>query len=284
VQRSELDAEHVLQVPPAVPHADVDCGSHTLPLQQPVGHEEALHTQAPPTQACPIAHWLLGPQPQLPPAHESARPAAQPMHVAPPVPHCVVEGTTHVVPLQHPSGHELASHTQAPPTHSWPLPQGAPVPHLQAPAEEHPSDFSASHEMQALPPTPQAVIERGLQLGPEQHPVAQFMAQPEHVPLLQVSPDGQLAHALPPLPHWVSPLPASHTLPLQHPVHEVRSHTQLPLRQRCPVPHAAPEPHWHTPPVEQLSETWLSHGAHATPGAPQAKVDSDVQVFPAQHP
>ena len=82
----------------------------------------------------------------------------------------------------------------------------------------------------------------------------------------------------------MSALPVWQTLPLQHPGHDVWSHTQLPLRQRWPVPHAAPEPHWHTPPVEQLSATWLSHGAQATPGAPQAKVDSDVHVLPAQHP
>jgi hypothetical protein len=220
-QRSEFADAQVLHAPPPVPQADVDCGSHTLPLQQPVGHDVALHTQLPPTQACPMAHCWPEPQLQLPPAQESARPDAQPMHVAPLPPHWVVVGIVHVVPAQHPLGHEVALHTQAPLTHSWPAPHGAPVPQAHAPAVEQVSDLE-SHETHALPPVPHALIPRELQLGPEQHPVGQLFAQPEHVPFaLHVSPLGQLAHELPPLPHWLSALPASQTLPLQHPVHDV---------------------------------------------------------------
>jgi len=37
--------------------------------------------------------------------------------------------TTHVLPLQHPLGHELASHLQTPPMHTWPL-LAQPPPHV----------------------------------------------------------------------------------------------------------------------------------------------------------
>lgn len=48
---SESEGEQVLHEPPPVPHAPVDCGSQTLPLQQPLGHEVELQTQLPLTHA-----------------------------------------------------------------------------------------------------------------------------------------------------------------------------------------------------------------------------------------
>lgn len=124
------------------------------------------------------------------------------MQVAPGIPHCDADGVMHVAPLQHPLGHEVALQTQVPPTHCWPAEQGWPEPHVQAPVLEQPSAVVGSHATHALPPLPQAVSDRGLQLGPEQHPLAHVIAHPEHRPSpWQVSFAGQLAHALPPLPH-----------------------------------------------------------------------------------
>ncbi len=61
---------HALHAAPPVPHCELDSlpyGTHVLPLQQPFGHELALHT-----------HWPLPPQ---------ACPLAQPAQLAPAVPH-----------------------------------------------------------------------------------------------------------------------------------------------------------------------------------------------------
>jgi hypothetical protein len=72
-------APHVWQVPPAKPQLVSVCVSHTAPLQQPSGHELALHRQVPPTHTWPCAHWLpVLPQVQLPLLHVSARVRLQP--------------------------------------------------------------------------------------------------------------------------------------------------------------------------------------------------------------
>ena len=51
---------HCLHVPLAPPpHIAVvwlDTATHVVPLQQPVGHEVASHTQTPPEQRCPVPH------------------------------------------------------------------------------------------------------------------------------------------------------------------------------------------------------------------------------------
>jgi hypothetical protein len=51
---------HCLHVPLAPPpHIDVvwlATGTQVVPLQQPVGHDVASHTQAPPEQRCPVPH------------------------------------------------------------------------------------------------------------------------------------------------------------------------------------------------------------------------------------
>ena len=69
-----------------------------LPLQQPLGHDAASHTHAPAAlHAWPVVH-----APQL----------------APPVPHEPFDCepyASHTPPdVQHPMGHELASHWQTP--------------------------------------------------------------------------------------------------------------------------------------------------------------------------
>jgi hypothetical protein len=128
----------------------------------------------------------------------------------------------------------------------------------------HVSAIVVLHATQASPPNPHAASERELHVGPEQHPVAHVAAQPVQVPLEQLSPPGQLSHALPPLPHAPPVLPGSHVLPEQHPVgHEAPSQTHVPLRQRCPVTHALPPPHVHLPAAEHASALPVGHVAHA---------------------
>ncbi len=87
VQRSVVADGHVAHEPPPVPHALVACGSQTLPLQQPFGHDVALQAQVPPEHTCPIAHSWLDPHVQAPPEHASDRAVSHAMHVAPAVPH-----------------------------------------------------------------------------------------------------------------------------------------------------------------------------------------------------
>jgi hypothetical protein len=93
--------------------------SHRLPLQHPVAQDVALHTHAPPEQACPTPHSPLVPHEQEPPRQPSARPLAQGAQVAPFVPQISsVKVVTHVAPEQHPVAHDVALQTHPPPTHS----------------------------------------------------------------------------------------------------------------------------------------------------------------------
>jgi hypothetical protein len=58
-------------------------------------------------------------------------------------------------------------------------------------------------------------------------------------------------HPVPPLPHALSAVPTTHVPAVQHPPHEVVSHTQAPLAQRRPVPQlpvAQTPPHPSSPP------------------------------------
>jgi hypothetical protein len=91
---------------------------HVLPLQQPLGHDVASHTQPLPSHRCPLLHTE-----QLPP----------------PVPHAdVLWPFEHVVELtQQPLAHELGVHTHTPPElHVSPVPQAwqlaPPTPHVPA--------------------------------------------------------------------------------------------------------------------------------------------------------
>jgi hypothetical protein len=93
-----------------VPHAPFDWlakGVHIVPLQQPFGHEAALHTQVP---------WA-----------EQVWPVAQGAQAAPPTPQVGGLEVRHwPVESQQPFGHEVALHTQAPVAlHVRPVAQGA---------------------------------------------------------------------------------------------------------------------------------------------------------------
>jgi hypothetical protein len=78
---------HATQAMPAPPHwAAVLPGSQLLPLQQPLGHEAALHTHWPDTHRCPAPHAAPDPHWQPPEApHPSLVAASHPVQTqAPP--------------------------------------------------------------------------------------------------------------------------------------------------------------------------------------------------------
>jgi hypothetical protein len=54
-------------------------------------------------------------------------------------------------------------------------------------------------------------------------------------------------HIVPFWPHCMVFVFVMHTLPAQHPVHELASQTHWPIEQCCPAAHAAFMPHMHVP-------------------------------------
>jgi hypothetical protein len=142
---------------------------------------------------------------------------------------------------QQPVGQETESQTQLPLTQCWLTAHSLPTPQAQAPAFEQPSLLTGSHDMHAEPFRPHALTDRPLHVDPEQQPLGQLAAQPAQIPPAQegTAPAVQAWQFDPPLPHicafwaenaWHAPVPS------QHPSgHDLPSHTQVPLRQRCPV-------------------------------------------------
>jgi hypothetical protein len=90
---------HAAQAAPPAPHTDAVCeayGTHALPLQHPCGHDVASQT-----------HWPVAVLHSCVEAHAEQAAPAEPQ--TPLV--CDANGTQ-VAPLQHPFGHDAASHTQ----------------------------------------------------------------------------------------------------------------------------------------------------------------------------
>lgn len=88
MQRSAR-ASHGAHAAPAAPHEAAVCvayGTHVLPLQQPFGHELALHTHVPLEQVWPLPHGAPAPHRHWPDAHVFVDPEHGPQ-AAPPVPH-----------------------------------------------------------------------------------------------------------------------------------------------------------------------------------------------------
>jgi hypothetical protein len=143
-----------------------------LPLQQPL-QVLASHTHTPSEQRWPATHAIAPPQPQLPSIRQPSPrpPAVQSTHAAPIEPHAPVACGVHrpVVALQQPIGHELPSHTHAPPMQCCPLVHCAPVvPHWQVPEAEQLSASVALHITHCTPLVPQLPSERGMQVLPLQ--------------------------------------------------------------------------------------------------------------------
>jgi hypothetical protein len=173
---------HARHIEPIAPQLARDGVVHVVPEQQPIGHDVASHTQAPPLQRWPAPHTGPEPHAQLPFAHRSACVASQATQATPLVPHVAVAGVRHVLPEQQPLGHDVASHTHTPPLQRWPTAHIAPAPHAHAPALQR-SARTVSHATHAPPAVPHAAVLGVLHVDPEQHPPAQSAVHSGQVPL-----------------------------------------------------------------------------------------------------
>ena len=112
------------QVPPFTPHVEGLRCKQLPAWQQPSGQDVESHTHSPSMQRAPP--WQAGDPPQLhaPSAPQPSEPTPQARQTPPPGPQSLaVVAWTQVLPAQHPSGQELAVHTQEPFWHSSPPPQ-----------------------------------------------------------------------------------------------------------------------------------------------------------------
>jgi hypothetical protein len=199
-----------------------------------------------------------------------------------------------VVPEQHPSAHEVPSHTQVLPMQRWPSEQAGPVPHRQLPLAEQLS-LRASHTAQVDPASPQVASERVAHTAPWQQPLGQEVASQMHRPPTQRWPPAQAA----PVPHWQAPVllqrlallasqalqdapavphaasdGAVQTPPWQQPFgHEVASHMQAPFMHRCPVPQGGALPQRHSPSIEQVSALLVSQDVQEAAPVPHAETE-----------
>lgn len=161
-EQLSLRASQTAQVDPASPQVARERVAHTAPWQQPLGQEVASQMHRPPTQrwppaqAAPVPHWQT---PVL--LQRLALLTSQALQEAPAVPHAASDGDVQTPPVQHPFGHDVASHMQAPFMQRCPVPQGAALPQRHSPSIEQVSALSGSHEVQAAAPVPQADTERG---------------------------------------------------------------------------------------------------------------------------
>jgi hypothetical protein len=114
--------------------------------------------QLPPTQRLPAPHAGASPHWQTPLVEQpSAARGSQATHVPPPVPQVASELALQAPLAQQPFGQVVSSQTQLPLMHLVPGPQGASLPHRQAP--DWASQVSAaevSHAAHAAPPLPHA--------------------------------------------------------------------------------------------------------------------------------
>ena len=110
--------------------------------------------------SCPVVHAGCSPHWQTPLSEqESATLELQKIHAFPLMPQVDVDRPVHTPSAQQPSGHEVASHMQAPSTQCCPVPQDAPSPHMHTPLPEQVSALVVLHFLQAAPPVPQVAME-----------------------------------------------------------------------------------------------------------------------------
>jgi len=173
------------QALPAPPHwvLLVPIWQTSLLSQQPFGQLVALQTHEPFTQARPEPHWRCVPHMQWPVAlQESDCVRLHVVHAPPPTPHVAWDCVLQVVPLQHPPGHEVASHWHDPFLHSWPAPQAVFPPQLHVPPV-HPSASCVLHVVHAPPPPPHPGKAGMLHaLLASQHPVGHEVESHTHDP------------------------------------------------------------------------------------------------------
>lgn len=144
----------------------------TVAVQQPFAQVLESHKHWPPEQCWPAPQAAPLPHLQVPLAQLSAFPAAQATQAFPAGAQALTDSVVQTLPLQHPVGHEVASHTHWFPLQRWPAPQVAPLPQPHTPLGSQRSAFCASQVTQAPPSTPHEVeLGVGLQVVPMQQPV-----------------------------------------------------------------------------------------------------------------
>jgi hypothetical protein len=158
LQLSLTIGSHAEHCTPPVPQASAVPVMQTLLAQQPLGQVAGVQagaTQAPPTHCWPPPQAGLAPHLQAPAAQVSAVFESHIAQTEPPVPHMPSDGVfMQVSPEQQPLAHDVASQTQAPPTHRVPAPHAGPVPQAQLPPAQV-SEIAGSHAAQASPGAPQ---------------------------------------------------------------------------------------------------------------------------------
>ncbi len=214
VHESAVVWSQMAQAPPPLPQvASVDC-SHALPLQQPFGHELAVHWQLPFRHCWPAGQAGPPPQVQVPIVHASVAVESHAMQVEPPPPQLVKEDVVHTPLAQQPLVHVVGSHIGAASPASPPLLLPASPPLLLPASPPLPLPLSApplllpeeSPIVASVPPELSPVVASML---PELLPLSTPLLLPELLPL-------STPLLLPePLP---LPLPLPELLPLPEPL------------------------------------------------------------------
>lgn len=179
----------------------------------------------------------------------SAVAALHAVHDLPPTPHAENEdGLLHVVPEQHPVGHEVESHTQLP-LHSCPDWHAVPPLQVHRPEAEQPSPVDP-HDVQVPPSIPQVDADACMHTLFWQHPARHDAALHTQLPLTHSRP---VVHA--------GPVPQAQAPAVQRSEWESHVEHAPPFAPHAPadgVVHVDPEQH----PAGQVVEL---HPAHAPP-------------------
>ena len=228
------------QAPPPLPHiAEAVPGRQLAPEQQPEGQEAPSQTQTPAMQREPSAQGAPWPQAQTPAGVQRLEVLPHLTQALPAVPQLPSARSRQTFPKQQPSGQEVASHTQAPPTQRWPVVQAAPAPQAQTPEGVQLSATTGLQGRQTLPAAPHLLKEGVAQLLPSQHPVEHEVAPQPHTPFWQRRPGPQ-----------AGPAPQLHVPAAEHPSAEIGSQ---PTQTAPPTPQVASEGGLQVAPEQQPS-------------------------------
>jgi hypothetical protein len=179
-------AGHTPHAAPPAPHdAAVVPATHAPLAQHPLGHDVPSHTQVLATQRWPAAQATPLPHRQVPVAEQLSDRMSHATQVDPASPQLPGARARQVAPLQQPLGHDIESHTHAPPLQRWPATHAAPTPHAHDPSAPQWSALLPSHATHAAPLAPQVASAGVLHTPPVQQPVAHDVASHTHAPPLQ---------------------------------------------------------------------------------------------------
>lgn len=254
---------HAAHAPPSGPQAVTDSAVQVFPVQQPVVHDVASQTQAPPTQRWPAAHAAPVPQVHAPAAEQpSVVSLLQTLQAWPAGPHVATVRAVQTPFRQQPEGHETGLQPHPPAPQAWPTAHWGFAPHRHSPAAEQALARVASQVVQAAPGAPQdAPLGGATHVFPVQHPFGQLVASQVHAFSTQRWPAAHMplpaphshapavehrsaragshaAHAAPAEPQLLR-LREVHAAPAQQPPgQEVALQSQIPALQNWPAPHA----------------------------------------------